>query len=57
MLTLWAACDNTQLTYRYLLDARHHATCSLQELLLLDLFFQMGRQTEAQRTGVTSKGT
>ena len=28
VLTLWAVCDNTQLTCRYLLNARHHATCS-----------------------------
>ena len=51
VLTLWAVCDNTQLTCTYLLNARHHATCSFAGAAVTRLVFQMGRQTKAQRTG------
>lgn len=53
VLTLWAAWDNTQFTCRYLLNARHHATCSFAGAAVTRRVFQMGRQTKAQRTGVT----
>ena len=45
-----------ELPLKSFLNARHHATCSFAGAAVTRPVFQMGRQTEAQRTGVTSQG-